>query len=364
MAARVLILTAPFGSGHRRAAEAIAQACTVQDPSAAVDLIDLRTPMLDLAGAAYLRLVATVPSAYRSLYHASIGQAARRGIRIALDRSVERAIRGFNPTVIVATHPFPAAAAAHMRVQGKLSAPVSVVPTDFLPHPLWIHDGVDRYFVAAPQAMRRMQVLGVAPGLTEVTGIPIGRDFTAGGASNGPVRRVLLMGGGLGLGPMIEAARSLAQTREHRLRVTVACGDNHQLFQEMIDLFGLDTRFEFYGYTDRVPQLMARSDLLITKPGGLTCSEALTSSLPMLLLTPLPGQEEENAAYLVTTGAAEATDTQWIGRSATDLLFVDPQRLTWMREQARRAGYPAAADTIANAIFTLSEPNLHRSATA
>jgi len=364
MAVRVLIMTAAFGSGHRSAAEAITQACRARDPEAAVSLVQVRTPMLDLAAAGYLRLIAAAPGAYRDLYRASMDPAMRQWIRIAIGRSVEQSIGQFAPTVVVATHPFPGAAAARLRMQGKLSAPVSVVPTDFLPHPLWIQAGVDRYFVASQKARRQLQVLGVAPGLIDVTGIPVRAGSESSATGNSQVRQVLLMGGGLGLGPMIEAARSLAQTQEQQLHVTVVCGGNDGLLHEMTDLFGTDPRFEFHGHTDQVPHLMARSDLLVTKPGGLTCSEALASSLPMLLLPPLPGQEEENAAYLATTGAVEVTAPEWIGRAATDLLFTNPHRLAWLREQARRHGRRGAAAAIANAIFTMPQPNFHRPATA
>lgn len=108
--------------------------------------------------------------------------------------------------------------------------------------------------------------------------------------------------------------------------------------------------------------LMAGADLLVTKPGGITCSEALASGLPMLL-PPLPGHEQENAEYLVRTGAAGAVDEQSVRSEAEELLFAGTGRLERMREAALAAGRPHAAKMVANEIFIFPEPNRHTGTT-
>lgn len=361
MAPRILLLSAPFGSGHLQAARAIGGACTALDPACVAETIDLESPVLHLASAGYLTLLSHAPSAYRSLYHARTGGLPRL-IRSLLGPAVRKAIQQVRPTAIIATHPFPAAAAAAVGPE----IPLAMAVTDFVPHPLWANRGADRYFVASTEAAHRLQSMGVPGDRILATGIPVRPEFSV---STPPrprdgTRRVLVMGGGLGLGPITETIRSLAVLPHRNLRVTVVCGQNQSLRQELQDLFRPDPRIETLGYTREIPALMARADLLVTKPGGVSCSEALASGLPMLLLPPLPGHEEENAAYLAGSGAAAVTNEFRVGEEAAALLFREPERLAFMREAARRIGNPAAAFSIANETFILSTRNGHAGITA
>ena len=100
------------------------------------------------------------------------------------------------------------------------------------------------------------------------------------------------------------------------------------------------------GYTERVHEIMAAATLLITKPGGLTCSEALAIQLPMLLLKPLPGQEEENADYLTQQGVALRLSDLSVLASITDSLLAEQEILQLMRSKAKAIGKAAAAGTV------------------
>lgn len=369
MSSRILLLSADFGSGHLGAANAIAQACREQDPGVTVRAVNVEGRLLSLISSGYLTLLSRQPSLYRRLYQAPVTRGMRQLIRTAFLPAVRHEILHFRPTAVVVTHPFPAAAAAYLRQTGQLAAPLTVMLTDFTPHPIWVHPGVDRYCVASWVAGQRLQRLGVAPDAVKATGIPIHSDFALVAGKQPPVkesrvRRVLVMGGGLGLGPITEAVRALSLIRNPNLSVAVVCGKNEAVRRDLADLFCDDPRIKVLGYTHLIPQLMARADLLITKPGGLSCSEALASNLPMLLLHPLPGHEEENAAYLVGTGAARIVDETWVGNIAQSLLFTLPERLLRMQEFARRAGRPLAAAAVANEIFTKSQSNDYQSATA
>ncbi len=345
---RVLILSADFGAGHLQAARAIASACVQSRPTTAVHVVNIATPLLSLISSGYLTLLQTAPAAYRQLYHAPGGSAASTLIRAALLRAVRHEVTRFRPTAIIATHPFPGAAAAYLRRRGELQATVSMAVTDFIPHPLWVQRGVDRYFVASPEAAAHLGARGVAPDRITVSGIPIRLEFAGAPVRQADnTRHVLVMGGGLGLGPIVDAVASITDLPHGQLRVTVVCGKNQDLLRQLHGRFGADPRLEILGYTDRIPGLMASSDLLVTKPGGITCSEALAVGLPMLLLRPLPGQEEENASHLVATGAAAVTAEERIGDAAASLLFGAPERLHSVRQCALAAGQPHAAGLIA-----------------
>jgi len=362
MAAGVLLLSADFGSGHLQAARAIAEACCEQLPALGAEVINVESQLLHLLSVGYLQLLDKAPGAYRRLYNARVSWPTRTFIHSMVHGAVARELRQNDPRVVVATHPFPGRVAGRMRTAGHLRCPVAVAITDFQPHPFWVHEGIDRYFVSSGESALKLQSMGVPADRIRVTGIPIQADFAArrvqAAQAKVPGRRnVLVMGGGLGLGPIPDAVRSLTRLPREGVKVTVVCGRNEQLKADLETLVGNDPRFNILGYTDRVPELMAEADLLVTKPGGITCSEALAVGLPMLLMQPLPGHEEENAAFLTGTGAAKVVETPLIGAVAHDLLFDSDRRLALMRHAARLAGFPSAARMVAAEIGALvSEP--------
>lgn len=351
MSERVLILSADFGAGHIQAARAIAEACERNFPGCVAEAVNVKTPFAGAATAGYLRLLRHAPGAYRSLYHAPVPTPLRALIRSAYSHAVGAEVLRFRPTILAATHPFPGSAAAGLRVEGLLRLPLAMVVTDFVPHPLWAVEGVEQYFVASTEAAAALEALGVNTGRVAVSGIPIRAGFRAQIKTRPAAGRILIMGGGLGLGPVVEAVRSCAERPERDLRVTVVCGENLGLYRELTDLFGTDPRVEVLGYTDRVADLMAEADLLVTKPGGLSCSEALACGLPLLLLRPLPGQEEENARCMARTGAAVIVDEESAGSTAAGLLFGPPARLEAMRSAAYGAGRPDSASEIAHTLL-------------
>lgn len=369
MSSRILILSANFGSGHLAAARAIVALCRAVNPTCEVEPVQVQSPLLSLVTWGYLRLIDWTPSLYRKLYHMPVGWGLRTFVRLAVGRAVRREIARLRPDVIVGTHPFPAGVAAYLRHTGQLNTPVMMALTDFLPHGFWIHQGVDRYCVSSETALEDLVKMGVDRSRIVVTGVAIRPEFgerngVAGShPGGGPLRRVLVMGGGLGLGPIAEAVRALVAIPQPDLRVTVICGTNTSLRQQLRDLFGADSRIAVVGFTSEVAGHMAESDLLVTKPGGITCSEAMALGLPMLLLSPLPGHEEDNAAYLVQTGAAVVTDEHRVGAKAAELLFAHPESLTVMKQKARLAGHPRSAEAIAHEILTLSAQNPHLNAT-
>lgn len=357
MAARILILSADFGSGHLQAARAIAAACRERDPQAAVEALNVDGLLARGVSAGYLALLNRAPGAYRELYHAQTGAGVRRLIRTAFGPVVSRLVRQMQPTHVIATHPFPGLAVVQLRRTGRLPAPVVMALTDFVPHGLWVDEGADLYCVAADETAARLRLLGAPADRIAVTGIPLRAEFGRPLPSPAAARHVLVMGGGLGLGPITEAVRSLALLPRRDLQVTIICGGNANLQRELKDLFGADARIQVLGFTDQIADLMDRSHLLVTKPGGITCSESMARCLPLLLLEPLPGHEEANADFLCRTGAARVVPETQVGAAAGRLLYDCPEEAALMRESARLTGRPHAASQIANLIFIRSTQN-------
>jgi len=363
---RILFLSAEFGSGHLAAANAIAAACRSQSPDCVPTVTQARGPVLALVSWAYLWQIRHLPSLYRKLYRLPVGWPVRGLVILGLSREVQSAIAAHHPDVIVGTHPFPAGVAAHLNRRSHLPVPVVMALTDFAPHGFWLWQGVERYFAPSEEAAEELVAAGVDRRRITVTGVPIRPVFAdidrvrplrpAGETA----RRVLVMGGGLGLGPIAEAVHALADLPQRDLRVTVVCGRNETLRRGLADRFGADPRLTLIGYTDNIIELMLQSDLLVTKPGGITCAEAMAVGLPLLLFDPLPGHEEENVHHLVQTGAARVAAAGAVGEAAAELLFAHPERLEQMAAAARAAGRPGAAHTIASEVLRLGAQVLTR----
>lgn len=367
MPTRVLLLSAEFGSGHQAAAEAIAQACRTLSADCEAVVVQSRSPLLGLVVRAYLWQIRHTPGLYRRLYRLPPGRPLRWLVIRVLSGPVRRALEAHRPDVVVGTHPFPAGAALHlMRTSQRRQVPVVMALTDFAPHGFWIWPGVARYCAASPEAAGELVRRGAESGAVMATGIPVrtallesarrGDPAPAGAAgSASPLRRVLVIGGGLGLGPIAKAVDALLGLPRRELRVTVVCGRNEALLAQIGRRHGDDPRLTALGFTQDVHRHMAAADLLVTKPGGITCAEALALGVPMLLIDPLPGHEEENAAYLASTGAARVVGAAHLAEAAEELLFRRPERLRDMAAAARQAGSPAAALTIAAEVLALAD---------
>jgi processive 1,2-diacylglycerol beta-glucosyltransferase len=241
------------------------------------------------------------------------------------------------------------------RAKGRQTPPLWVQVTDFDVHALWIHPHVDRYCVASEEVAFRLADRGVPRDRISVTGIPVMPQFSAQldrttcAAELGVDARrftVLMMAGGAGVGSLDELA---ARLLPGDLQLIVLAGRNAELLRKLRTLAKRHPGRLFpLGFTTTVERVMATADLVVTKPGGLSVSECLATGRPMLLVSPIPGQEERNADYLLEAGAAVkamdgATLAYKLGR-----LIADPARLAAMSEAAHRIATPhAARDVIA-----------------
>lgn len=345
MATDVLILTAPFGSGHTMAAEALAQGFTQTGSHIRVEVVDAaaHSKVLGLTARSYLRLLKMAPALYRTLYQTAAKETGRTTQLLVrqLLAPMRRVLAQYQPRLIVCTHPFPAAALAHLRVRGLCNVPVCSVVTDFEAHPLWVQPGVDRYFVAADTTAESLRRSGAAGIQIAVTGIPIRTGF-AGAPRSTNGRRALVLGGSLGMGPMGEVTNLLAQAG---LDVTVVCGSNAVLQAHLAATASANV--QVLGYTNQMPALMRQADVLVTKPGGLTCAEAMAVGLPMVLTGAVPGHEEENAAALVATGAARMAQTPADVAGAVKALLTDPTAHAAAQQACLQVGRADAAVAVA-----------------
>ena len=375
MSAKILLVSASMGSGHTQAAQAIQTALESQQPAASqlIDFMAGQNSYLNtLVKDAYLKMIDIFPDMYDLLYRLSQmplpGSKVQSLLARAMKRSMLTLINTHRPDVIICTHPFPCGAAAYLKRTRRINIPLIGIITDFAIHRLWCYRETDLYFVATPELKQQLAQQGISPSRIYATGIPVGPKFSRlpdpfeqaairselGFANNDPV--LLMMGGGLGMGDLEHAVHAI-DALPLPLNVIVVAGRNATLRRSLTaKAQTLGHPVKVLGYTRHIPELMAAADLLITKPGALTISEALSVQLPMLLYQAIPGQEEENAAYLARKGAALWIEQTHTLASTVYELMTTPERLNYMREMAAMLGRPTAAQTIATTVWQALSP--------
>lgn len=363
---RLVIFSVSAGAGHVRAAQALVAACERWYPDAEAIHIDLmdHVPKLfkTVYADSYLKVVERHPALWGYLYHKSDHEQADSGLN-RLRRAIERLntaklgklLRELQPDQIICTHFLPAELLSRKIKNGKLTTPVWVQVTDFDLHALWVQQRINGYFAATEEVAWRMAERGIPAETVRVTGIPImpvfGQpyDRAACAAEFGldPNRTTLLMmSGGMGVGGIEQLAERLLQL-EGDFQIVALAGRNEKLLADLKAIAGrFPGRLLPLGFTKVIERVMAASDLAITKPGGLTSSECLAVGLPMIVVSPIPGQEERNADFLLENGAAlKACDAGALAWRVQHLLD-HPERLAELRRNALACGRPDAARNV------------------
>lgn len=369
----IVVCTADVGCGHGRAAAAIALELRERLSTRAVPVIDaLRTAprwFTSIYRDAYLFGVGRLPSLMASLYERTDVQGVpdHRGVASWLEASTLSALTLsdaiLRADVIVCTHFLCARVLSRMKGEGRLHARIVVVVTDQHPHAIWRVPNADLYCVASPSAKETMVRAGIDAARVMDLGIPIDARFArplspeaARAKHHLPAQSpvVLVSGGGLGLGGLDRVLEGLLETRGKRFPVVV-CGRNERLRARLERrVTGMSERCKIIGHTIHMHELMAAADLTVCKPGGLTTSEATAMGLPMVLLKPIPGQEEHNALMLVTSGAAALEpDARRAGRLASQLAS-DVAQIERLRAASANLGRPNAASAIARAVLEMA----------
>lgn len=361
----VLVLSASSGAGHIRSAEAVAAAFAARGvPARHVEVLRYTNPLFrrfysDL----YVEMVNRSPDLMGLLYNAMDRPWRYQKRRLALDRLNTRPLVGLlkeaDPGVVVCTHFLPAEILVHLKRKRVLDVPVAVVVTDFDAHAMWLYKGVDWYFVACEETRVHLAALGIPAETIHVTGIPIDPVFaspkskreTRAALGLDPDRTtVLVSAGGFGVGPVESLVRAVHAVR-HPIQVAVVCGRNAALERRLKSFDGAAHPMTVVGYTTEMDSWMAASDLLVGKAGGLTSSEAMARGLVLVIVNPIPGQEERNSDHFLEEGAAIRCNNLPALAYKVDSLLGDPGRLARMRDAVARLARPAAAIEIAATVL-------------
>jgi processive 1,2-diacylglycerol beta-glucosyltransferase len=373
MKKRVMILSTSAGAGHKSAAaslEKVFQSSPLVERVVNHDALELTNPAYrafysDL----YLRLVKDNPVLVGWWYDTSDEPGRTDSMRLALDRlnaePLVRLIEEEQPHITVCTHFMPAGVVAQLIAAGRLDTQLSIVTTDFDFHSMWLSSHFHRYFVALEETKEHLCAVGLPEGRVTVSGVPVDPAFAEPLDRDALLARYKLRGdrpillasaGAVGGGPARAVAGQLLRLR-HDAQFVMVCGRNEELRGELAELTASQSeRFRILGFTDEMPSLMRVATLFIGKPGGLTASECLAAELPMMIIEPIPGQEERNSDHLLEEGVALRCNQMPTLAWKIDRLLDDPGRIERMRESARRIGRADSAQTIVETLLSEETP--------
>ena len=317
---KILILYAKYGGGHYSAAKAIQKHLdnTYNVETELIDFMEYANKILNsITTKAYNKMAKDTPRLWGKIYAKS-----QRGILGGISTSankllsskINKLLKQTNPDIVVSTHPFSSQIVSYLKQKGKISCKLVTVLTDFAPHDQWLigHKFTNDFCVSNEKMQKYLLRYGINKEKIHVTGIPLSDKFLEAFDKskifkefelneNNPV--ILFFGGGeFGLGKSTNL--QILDALIHNLptyQIIAISGKNKKMnekFNELVEKANATNRVKVFDYTNKVPELMSISSLVVTKPGGLTTSESLASGLPILIINPIPGQEEENAEFL------------------------------------------------------------------
>lgn len=366
---KIIIFYASYGGGHLNAAKSIESYLIKNYKNLEIELIDCMkyvNPALEkISTAAYIEMAKKMPWAWGKIYKdsekgplAHISSKSNELLAIKLLKLLKEK----KPDLIISTHPFGSQMCSYLKRKNKISAKIATIMTDFASHDQWLvgHEYTDYYFVAHEQMKNYLTTKNIPEEKIYATGIPISERFLVNYDKKEilksfnlkeNLKTVLFFGGGeFGLGKTrtVEIFESLVRNIEN-IQIIAIAGRNEKMqthFNEVVERNNKKENVQVLDYTNKVPELMSISDLVITKPGGLTTSESLASNLPMVIINPIPGQEEENAKLLEENGIAIWLKNDTNPKEVFENLFKVPERLNKMKSNTTKLAKKHSTENI------------------
>jgi len=361
----VMVLSAAAATGHLRAADALVSAFEARGVSAQhVEVLRYTNPVFrKIYSDLYVELMTRGPDLLGWLYKTFDHPWQFQKRRLALDRlntgPLVKLIRQQSPDLALCTHFLPAEILIYLRKKKILDIPIGVVVTDFDAHAMWMLQNVDWYFVACEETRVYLAALGISSETIFVTGIPIDPIF----AVEKPKREtrlrlgldpdkttILVSVGGFGVGPVESLVHALHEI-QHPVQMVVICGRNTRLEGRLKNLPPLRHPMKIVGFTSEMDRWMAASDLLVGKPGGLTSSEALARGLVLVIVNPIPGQEERNSDHFLEEGVGIRCNNLPALAYKIDTLLADRGRFLRMQQAIRKMARPDAAMKVVSTVL-------------
>ena len=348
----ILILSASTGGGHMRASKAIEGYMTQQNKDINVKIVDSLlyiSPILNkTVTGGYVYLATKTPKLYGKLYDLTnkdhkFANFVTRLNNIFANKLLPL-IDEFRPDIIITTHPFPTEMVSRLKSKKEINIPLICIMTDYAPHKAWISDKVDAYIVANDDMVTKMIAEGVDSRCIYPYGIPVDEVFfeekekqlvieELGLDKNLPT--ILMMAGSFGVSNVFDVYENIIDI-DLDFQIILVTGRNQKLYNNFEEVIGsTPKKTKLIYFTDEINKFMQASDIIITKPGGLTVTEALACNIPMAVFNAIPGQEEENAEFLLKHNMAVRISDGNSCRAAIVELLKDSEKLEDMKEACK-----------------------------
>ncbi|HNX81551.1 MAG TPA: glycosyltransferase [Candidatus Omnitrophota bacterium] len=361
---KILITHASAGGGHTKAAEAINEYLTTHRKDCQVTLVDIT----DYAGSllqfsyhwGYTFLINNTPSLWGvgfwltyCTYLRFLSRPIAEFFNALNTRKLARFFISENPDYIVSTHFLPSEIAAKLKRSKKITSTVITVITDYAVHPFWITDGTDQYIVASEYTKKIAIQEGIPAERIKICGIPVSQKFSGvlerktiaeKLTINPDMFTVLISTGSFGIGP----AEALIKELSNQIQIIMVCANNKELYDRLKSK-NYPNCF-VYGFVSNMHELMAVSDVIVAKPGGMTVSEALAMRLYPIFFTAIPGQENENVRFLASHGIGIMTSNVLRIKEIILGFKTDPGSLAHLKSKIDAIKKPRAAGEIADAL--------------
>lgn len=397
MIKKVLIMSASTGGGHNRAARAIKEELesrTIDNMSIECEIVDslklVNNTMDKVISRGYEKSALYTPKAYGSVYRfsettiASKNEFKTNPLTSLMAIKFKHLLNESTPDLIIGTHPFPMIALSTLKKNNNIHSlsrsesfykstkvdipPMISVLTDYTTHSTWIQNEIDYYIVGHEYVKELLVYEGVDSEKVKAFGIPVEKSFlshrdretvlTELGLSPEKLT-VLLMGGSFGAGNIKETLEDLIAI-DRDFQILVITGRNEHLkdkLSKMLDSTIHNKNICLLGYTNKMNDILASIDVLISKPGGLTTTEALLNDVPMIVPYFIPGQEEENLDFLTNCGAALRTTKKYSLPVLLKVLIDDPSRLDNLRKNIKSIRKFDSAVNISNLVVDILTDN-------
>ena len=371
---KILIFYASYGGGHLNAAKSIKECIDNNYNNCETELIDcmkyVNKPIEIVTTAAYREMAKKMPWAWGKIYSdsqkgplAHISSKSNQLLAIKL----LKLLREKQPDLIISTHPFGSQMCAYLKRKEKISAKIATIMTDFSPHDQWLveNENTDYFFVAHDKMKEYLMSKNIPESKIFATGIPISSRFLKTYNREEILKEfdlkenkknILFFGGGefgLGKARTVEIFNNLVKNFND-IQVIAIAGKNEKMKSEFEKIVEENNKQEFVkvlAFTNKVPELMSISDLVISKPGGLTTSESLASYLPMIIINPIPGQEEENAEFLESKGTGIWLRKNDSSREVLKSIIDDSTKLKEMKKNTEQLAKKHSTDDICNVLL-------------
>ena len=364
---RVLILTITTGQGHNQVAKNLCD-CLSQCGAEAfsMDVFEYITPVLkEVVSHGYLMSTKRLPKVYGKAYRmAEKRDADSKVIKITssiMARKLTKFINDYMPDVIICTHVFAAMLVSNIKKKiGKDTKSIGIV-TDFTIHPYWEETDLDFYITATELLNNQAVKKGISEDKVLAIGIPVDMKFSKAVSKQAAreelgfeqKKTVLVMSGSMGYGKFGKMIKQLDEA-DLDFQIVSVCGHNAKLKKE-IDKMKLNHKIYNYGFSDKIDLFMDAADCIVTKPGGLTTSEALAKGLPIIMANPIPGHEDRNVEFLLNNGAAFKVSKTFPIDEAVYQMFTSDIRLEGMKKMAEKLGKKDAITKFTKFIMELEK---------